>query len=107
MSVVEITDGNFEELVLHADVPSLVEFGAKWCPPCKLIEPFLVEMQQEYDGKAIIGKLDVDDNPVVSTQFGVRNLPTILYFKNGFVVDRQVGAVPKNVLTEKLKAQLG
>lgn len=107
MAAIEITDGNFEELVLHADVPSLVEFGAKWCPPCKLIEPFLAEMHHEYAGKAVIGKLDVDDNPIVSTQFGVRNLPTLLYFKNGFVVDRQVGAVPKNVLTEKLVALFG
>jgi thioredoxin 1 len=76
-------------------------------PALQVDRTIFAEMHHEYAGKAVIGKLDVDDNPIVSTQFGVRNLPTLLYFKDGFVVDRQVGAVPKNVLTEKLDALFG
>jgi thioredoxin 1 len=103
---VEFTDANFDQLVLKSDKPVLVDFWAEWCGPCRMVGPVVEELAKEYDGKAVIGKLNVDNNPAVSAQFGVRNIPTLLLFKNGQIVDKQVGAVPKNVLDGKLKAQL-
>ena len=103
---VEITDGNFEALVKNSDKLVLVDFWAEWCGPCRMVGPIVEELAKEYDGKAVIGKLNVDHNPNVSMEFGVRNIPTILFFKNGKVVDKQVGAVPKAQLAAKLQAQL-
>ena len=103
---VEITDGNFESLVKNSDKVVLVDFWAEWCGPCRMVGPIVEELAKEYDGKAVIGKLNVDHNPNVSMEFGVRNIPTILFFKNGKVVDKQVGAVPKAQLAAKLQAQL-
>ncbi len=100
----EITDANFDELVLKSDKPVLVDFWAEWCGPCRMIGPVIEEMSKEYDGKAVIGKVNVDLNANVSAQFGVRSIPTILFIKNGQVVDKSVGAVPKNVLAAKLDA---
>lgn len=100
----EITDANFEELVLKSDKPVVVDFWAEWCGPCRMIGPAIEEMSQEYDGKAVIGKVNVDQYPAISAQFGVRNIPTILFLKNGQVVDKSVGAVPKNQLVTKLDA---
>ena len=102
---VEITDANFEE-VINSDKPVLVDFWAEWCGPCKMIGPIVEEMAGDYDGKAVIGKVNVDLNPGVSAKFGIRSIPTLLVFKNGEVVDKQVGAVPKNILSKKLDAQL-
>lgn len=102
----EITDANFEELVLKADKPVVVDFWAEWCGPCRMIGPVIEEMSNEYEGKAIIGKVNVDANPGVSAQFGVRNIPTVLFIKNGEVADKSVGAVPKAQLTSKLDAIL-
>jgi thioredoxin 1 len=100
----EITDANFEELVLKADKPVIVDFWAEWCGPCRMIGPVIEEMATEYEGKAIIGKVNVDENPGVSAQFGVRNIPTILFVKGGEVADKSVGAVPKAQLVSKLEA---
>ncbi len=101
-----ITDANFEEVVMKSDKPVLVDFWAEWCGPCRMVGPIVEELSVEYDGKVVIGKVDVDSNPNISMNFGIRNIPTILFFKNGQVVDKQVGAVPKGVLAGKLNAQL-
>ncbi len=103
---IEITDSNFEEVVLKSDKPVLVDFWAEWCGPCRMVGPVVEELAKEYEGKAIIGKLDVDSNPRVSTEFGIMSIPALLFFKDGKVVDKQVGAVPKHVLANKLNAQL-
>lgn len=103
---IEITDSNFEEVVLKTDKPVLVDFWAEWCGPCRMVAPIVADIAREYDGKAVVGKLDVDSNPEVATKYGIRNIPTILFFKNGEVADKQVGAVPKSVLTTKIEALL-
>ena len=103
----EFTDSNFEELVLKSDKPVMVDFWAEWCGPCRMVGPFVQELAAEYEGKAVIGKLNVDNNPGISMKYGIRSIPTILFFKNGEVVDRSVGAVPKAQLNQKLQGQLG
>jgi thioredoxin 1 len=102
---IEITDANFEEII-KSDLPILVDFWAEWCGPCKMIGPVVEELAGDYEGKAIIGKVDVDSNPSVAQAFGIRSIPTLLFFKGGQIVDKQVGAVPKTVLAGKLDAQL-
>jgi len=103
---VEITDANFETVVKNSDKVVLVDFWAEWCGPCRIVGPIVEELAKEYNGKAVIGKLNVDNNPNVSMEFGVRNIPTILFFKGGKLVDKQVGAVPKAQLAAKLQAHL-
>ncbi|MFT6867437.1 MAG: thioredoxin 1 [Cyclobacteriaceae bacterium] len=102
---IEITDQNFDE-ILKTDKPVLIDFWAEWCGPCKMIGPLVEELASDYEGKAVIGKVDVDVNPEVSAKFGIRSIPTLLVFKNGEIVDKQIGAVPKTVLSQKLDAQL-
>ena len=100
----ELTDANFDELVLNSDKPVMVDFWAVWCGPCKMVGPIVEELSGEYDGKAVVGKVDVDNNPEISAKFGIRNIPTILFFKDGEIVDKSVGAVPKGQLEGKLDA---
>ena len=103
---IEITDANFAELVEKSDKPVLLDFWEEWCGPCRMVGPLVEELSKEYDGKAVIGKVNVDNNPEISMKFGIRNIPTLLYFKGGVVVDKVVGAVPKSTLESKLQGQL-
>ena len=102
----ELTDANFEETVLKTDKPVLVDFWAVWCGPCRMVGPVVEEIANDYEGKAIVGKVDVDNNPEVAQKYGIRNIPTILFIKDGEVVDKQVGAVGRAALAEKLDAMM-
>ena len=98
----EITDNNFEETVMKSDKAVLIDFWAEWCGPCRMVGPLVEELATEYDGKAVVGKVNVDENPNIAAKFGIRNIPTLLYIKNGEVVDKQVGATSKDALAQKL-----
>ncbi len=98
----EFTDSNFQTEVLNSDKLVVVDFWAEWCGPCRAIGPVIEELSKEYEGKAKIGKLNVDNNSNVSTNFGITSIPCILFFKGGQIVDKQIGAVPKSVLDKKI-----
>jgi len=102
----EITDATFDEVVLKSDKPVLVDFWAAWCGPCRMVGPVIEEIAGDYDGKAVVGKVDVDSNQEFAAKYGVRNIPTVLLFKNGEVVDKQVGVAPKATYTDKIDAHL-
>jgi thioredoxin 1 len=106
MAAIEITDSTFEEKVLKADKPVVLDLWAEWCGPCRMIEPHIEAMSEEYKDKAIIGSVDVDSNPEIPTKYAVMNIPTVLFIKNGELVDKVVGAVPKKVLTQTLEKYL-
>ncbi|MCK9292456.1 MAG: thioredoxin [Bacteroidales bacterium] len=101
-----VTDADFNEVVLQSEVPVIVDFWAVWCGPCRMVGPIVEDIGNEYNGRAKAVKLDVDNNPAVAAKYGIRNIPTLLFFKGGEVVDKQVGAVPKQVLVKKLEALL-
>jgi thioredoxin 1 len=103
---IEINDANFKEIVLESSMPVLVDLWAEWCGPCRMVGPIVEQLSHEYEGRALCGKIDVDANPNVTVDYGVRNIPTLLFFKNGELVDKQVGAVPKHILAAKLDALL-
>lgn len=101
----EFTDENIKD-VINSGKPVVVDFWAEWCGPCRMIGPILEELAIEYDGRVEIGKLNVDDNVETPNEFGIRNIPTVLFFKDGQIVDKQIGAGPKNVFKEKIEALL-
>lgn len=101
-----INDSNFKELVLDASMPALVDFWAEWCGPCRVIAPIVEELAAEYSGRVVIGKVNVDESNDVPMQYGIRNIPTLLFFKNGELVDKLVGAASKATIEDKLKALL-
>lgn len=101
----EITDATFEEMIGSGN-PVVIDFWAEWCGPCRMVGPIVEELAKEYEGKVVIGKVDVDSNDEITSKFGIRNIPTILFFKGGEVVDKQVGATQKSVLVEKINKLL-
>ncbi|MDR1679948.1 MAG: thioredoxin [Prevotellaceae bacterium] len=105
IKIMEITDATFAKTIA-ANKVVLVDFWAEWCGPCRMIAPLVGELATEYENKAVIGKVDVDENPEVCEKYGIRNIPTLLFFKNGELVDKVVGAAQKSVLKEKLDALL-
>ena len=101
-----VTDGTFDELVVNADKPILVDFWAEWCGPCKMIAPILDEVSRDYDGRVQVAKLNVDDNQEVAAKYGIRGIPTLMLFKQGEVVATKVGALSKSQLTQFLDSHL-
>ena len=102
----EITDATFDKIVLQSDKPVLVDLWAAWCGPCRMVGPIIDELSNEYDGKAVVGKVDVDSNQEFAAKYGVRNIPTVLLFKDGELVDRKVGVSPKQVYAEAIDSAL-
>ena len=102
----EITDANFQEVVLNSDKPVLVDFWATWCGPCRTVGPIVDELATELEGRAVVGKVNVDSNSDTPLTYEIRSIPTLLIFKNGEIVDKLVGAVPKSQLLEKLESQM-
>lgn len=99
-----VNDSNFEEVVMNAELPVLVDFWAEWCGPCKMMLPVVEEVSQEFAGKLLVVKIDVDSCPNIASSFGIRNIPTMLFIKKGEVVDKMVGAAPKSTLVQKINA---
>ncbi|MEP2936180.1 MAG: thioredoxin [Gilvibacter sp.] len=102
----EITDANFDEVVLQSDKPVMVDFWAAWCGPCRMVGPIIDKLSNDFDGKAVVGKVDVDANQEFAAKYGVRNIPTVLVFQNGEVVGRQVGVAPEQVYADALNGLL-
>jgi thioredoxin 1 len=102
----EFNDSNFQDKVISSEKLTVVDFWAEWCGPCRAIGPVIEELSKEYDGKVNVGKVNVDQNANVSAMFGIRNIPTILFFKGGQVVDKQVGAAPRAVIEKKIQSNL-
>jgi thioredoxin 1 len=103
---IAITDATFDEVVLKSDKPVLVDFWAAWCGPCRMVGPIIEELSKEFEGKAVVGKVDVDANQEFAAKYGVRNIPTVLVFKNGEVVAKQVGVAPKQNYADAISAAL-
>jgi len=103
---IEVNDLNFDEVVIKSDKPVIVDFWAEWCGPCRMISPIIEEISKEYSEKAVVAKCDVDSSPQVAAKFSIRNIPTVLFFKDGKIADKQVGAVPKSNFVSKLNALL-
>ena len=106
MAITQVTDATFEDEVIGSNIPVVVDFWAEWCGPCKMVGPIVDELHTEYHGKAIVGKVNVDDQQEISAKYGIRNIPTILFFKGGEIVDKNVGVAPKSDLANKIDALL-
>ena len=102
----ELTDKNFKEMAVDIDGVAVIDFWAEWCGPCRMIGPIIEELHHEYAGKVVVGKVDVDSNPEVSMKYGIRNIPTVLFLKNGEIVDKQVGVTTKQNFVNKIEALL-
>ncbi|MDR3328928.1 MAG: thioredoxin [Prevotellaceae bacterium] len=102
----EITDGTFEQAVLKSDKPVMLDFWATWCGPCRAIAPTIEALAKAYEGRAVVGKVDIDANEQIPARYGIRNIPTVLFFKNGEVVDKLVGSATQGAFEDKLKALL-
>ncbi len=105
-NVINVNDASFEKDVLKSEVPVVVDFWAEWCMPCRMIAPSLEEIATDMAGKVVIAKLNVDDSPTTAQKYGIRSIPTLLIFKNGTVADTIIGAVPKNVIRQKIQSTL-
>ncbi len=103
---VEVNDSNFEEVVLKSEKLVIIDFWAEWCGPCRMVDPIIKEISEEYAGRVLAAKVDVDSNPGISSKLGIRNIPTVMFFKDGEMVDKQVGAVPKSYFISKLEPLL-
>jgi len=103
---VEVNDSNFEEVVLKSEKLVIIDFWAEWCGPCRMVDPIVMEISEEYAGRVLAAKVDVDSNPGISSKLGIRNIPTVMFFKDGEMVDKQVGAVPKSYFISKLEPLL-
>ena len=101
----ELTDGNIKEII-NSGKPVVVDFWAEWCGPCRMVGPIVEELAKEFDGQVVVGKMDVDENVETPNEYGIRNIPTILFFKDGQVVDKQIGATQKADLAAKIQALL-
>lgn len=99
-NIINVTDSNFDSMILESDTPALVDFWAAWCAPCKAIAPIVEEVAEQYKGKVRVAKMNVDENPSTPGKYGVRGIPTLVLFKDGKVVDQLVGAVPKNQISD-------
>jgi len=106
MAEIILTDQNFEQEVLKSEKPVLVDMYSDWCPPCKIISPFVEKIAEEFSEKIKVGKMNVEESPLTASQYGIEAIPTLLFFKNGKVIDKIVGAVPYKVLEEKVKQNL-
>ena len=104
--IVEVNDSNFEEVVLKSKKLVIIDFWAEWCGPCRMVDPIVMEISEEYAGRVLAVKVDVDSNPGISSKLGIRNIPTVMFFKDGEMVDKQVGAVPKSYFISKLEPLL-
>ena len=105
-NLVEVNDSNFEQVVLKADKPVIVDFGDEWCPPCKALDPIVENIANHYDGKAVVAHVDVDNAQQTAMKFRIMSVPTVMFFKNGEVQDQSIGLVPEKVLTTKIDALL-
>ena len=103
----ELTDSNFEEIVLKSDKPVLVDFWAEWCGPCKMIAPAVHDLAEEYTGKLNVAKVDIDNSPEIATKYGIRSIPALIFFRDGKPVDQVIGALPKGALKKKIDSVLG
>jgi len=104
--IVEVNDSNFEEVVLKSEKLVIIDFWAEWCGPCRMVDPIIKEISEEYAGRVLAAKVDVDSHPGISSKLGIRNIPTVMFFMDGEMVDKQVGAVPKSYFVSKLEPLL-